>query len=320
MLRVSISPTTFRLFDYQHKENIYVDTRITVDEKKVTKQHTNLENAFKDMIVYTIKDPQADLSDIVFVANGGLSIPQIPNVVILPHMKYMHRKQELPYLKKMFEDIGITTIPFPGNSTTHFEGQAEIKWFHGGARAICGYGFRATKGAFAVLKKMLDKLYKKHGLDPVELLVLPLESPLFYHLDVAMLEFGGATSQNYASKCIVHKNAFSEQSVEKMRNFLGADNVFVIDTPDTLCLNAVVDGQNLITRKLTDRDMKPVLEGITGRHVKEVDVSEFEKSGGSVRCMVMDLHPSTARVVAKKLIGGGVVGEKSLAENVHDFR
>lgn len=319
MLRVSISPTTFRLFDYQHKENIYVDTRITVDEKKVMKQHTNLENAFKDMIVYTIKNPQADLSDIVFVANGGLSIPQIPNVMILPHMKYRHRKEELPYLKKMFEDLGLTTIPFPGNSTTHFEGQAELKWFHGGAKAICGYGFRATKGAFAVLKKMLDKLYKEHGLDPVELLVLPLASPLYYHLDVAMLEFDGentGTNQNQASKCIVHKNAFSEESVEKMKKFLGADNVFVIDTPDTLCLNAVVDGRNLITRKLTDRTMKPVLEKITGRHVKEVDVSEFEKSGGSVRCMVMDLHPSTAGVVAKKLIGGGGEVDTSLAENV----
>ena len=42
----------------------------------------------------------------------------------------------------------------------------------------------------------------------------------------------------------------------------------------------------------------------------------FEKSGGSVRCMVMDLHPSTAGVVAKKLIGRGGEVDTSLAENV----
>jgi len=270
------------LFDYQHHENIYTDTNARIDKNKVDHQHLALEKAFHTMVAYTIENPQKDLPDIVFVANGGLCIPKIPNTIILPHMKYKHRQEELPYLKKMYKDLGLKMIQFPGNPSMVFEGQAELKWFHGGTKAICGYGFRATKKAFDVMKRMLDILYKKHGLKPVELLVLRLESPLYYHLDVAMLEFDD-------SKCIVHKNAFSQASIEKMRNFLGNDAVHVIDTQDTLCLNAVVDGKTIVTHKMTDKSVKSVLEGMTGLRVKEVDVSEFEKSGGSVRCMVLDV-------------------------------
>ena len=292
MLRLTIEPNTFHLYDYQHKENVYVDASKEINTQKAHEQFANLTKAFHNVVSYTVENPQDDLSDIVFVANGGLCIPGVPNTIILPHMKYKHRKKELMYLQKMYEDLGLHTIPF---TAPFFEGQAEIKWFHGGSKAICGYGFRATKKAFAVLQKLLDGLYKGHGLPPPELLVVPLASADYYHLDVAMLEFND-------DSCVVHRKAFSEESINKIRDFLGPSKVHIIDTEDTLCLNAVVDGKNLVTHKFTDKPMKKVLEGVTGLRIREVDVSEFEKSGGSVRCMTLDLHPTTAALVAKKLI------------------
>jgi N-dimethylarginine dimethylaminohydrolase len=57
-----------------------------------------------------------------------------------------------------------------------------------------------------------------------------------------------------------------------------------------MCLNAVVDGFNLITHKINDSTMKSFLERITNRKIIEVDTSEFEKSGGSVRCMTLDKY------------------------------
>jgi N-dimethylarginine dimethylaminohydrolase len=36
--------------------------------------------------------------------------------------------------------------------------------------------------------------------------------------------------------------------------------------------------------------LKEKLEKITGKQIHEVETSEFEKSGGSVRCMVFDLY------------------------------
>ena len=215
------------------------------------------------------------LPDIVFAANAGLSLPRLGYpLLLLPQMKYPQRQSELPYLKKIFRSLNIPTLDYPGREP--FEGQAELKWFDGGRKAVCGYGFRSTKQTFVELDRLFGQLY---GKDKPQLLVLKLASADFYHLDVAMLE--------YDNRCIVHRKAFSSTSIQKLEAFLG--NVTVLDTTDRFCLNAVVDGPLLLTHKLKDVLLKKKLECITGRTVREIDTSEFEKSGGSVRCMVLDV-------------------------------
>ena len=218
-------------------------------------------------------------SDIVFSADAGLSLPRLGRpLLLLPNMKYKHRQEELPYLRRCFASIRLPTIEYPGMEP--FEGQAELKWFHGGRKAVCGYGYRSTKKTFAELDQLFQKLY---GEEKPELLVIRLISPLYYHLDIAMLEYDD-------QRCIVHRRAISAASLRKLEQFLGKDCVTVIDTADSFCLNAVIDGSHLITHKLTDPLIKSTLESTTGLIIKQVDVSEFEKSGGSIRCMTLDIH------------------------------
>jgi N-dimethylarginine dimethylaminohydrolase len=274
MLRISIKPTTFSILPIQDGQNNYIDIQADVNSKKALAQHTALEKSFKAMITYTIEKPVKPLPDVVFIANGGLCLPLPKPTILLPNMKFPQRKEELPYLKAIYNDLGIDTIEFPGNEP--FEGQAELKWFHNGKKAICGYGFRSTKKTFDTINTLFKKLFK----DPPELLVVHLKCADYYHLDVAMLEFD--------NKCVVHKRAFSDESVKRMREFLGKDNVFIIDTKDSFCLNAVVDGDRLITHMLNKED-KEFLEGVTKKKIHMVDTSEFEKSGGSVRCMTLDV-------------------------------
>jgi len=274
MLRICIKPTTFTLTAIQDKQNPYINVDNTINNKLALKQHSNLVKAFDNVDVYTVY-PTESVPDIVFTANAGLYLPRLPEpTILLPYMKYQQRKNELTYLKDIFSKYKL--ISFPGNESAPFEGQAELKWFYGGTKAVCGYGHRSTKKSFDILQKLFKKIYK----DPPELLVIPLASADYYHLDVAMLEFG--------NKCVVHKRAFSIESIKKLKKFLGGDNVFVIDTDDSFCLNAVVNGDDLITHILT-KDLKRELERITGKRIKMVDTSEFEKSGGSVRCMTLDL-------------------------------
>jgi len=278
MLRICIRPTTFTITPIQDKQNPYIDIDMNVNMKKALKQHSDLVKAFKNVDVFTVQ-PIDSIPDIVFTANGGLSLPRLNEpLIILPYMKYPQRQNELKYLKNIFD---YKTIDFPGSSDAPFEGQAELKWFHGGLKAVCGYGHRSTKKTFSIANKLFKKIYKEHNLPPPELLVIPLKSADYYHLDVAMLEFDD-------TKCIVHRNAFSMESIKKLKNFLGASNVFVIDTDDSFCLNAVVDGSTLVTHKLT-KELKKELEQITSKKIRMVDTSEFEKSGGSVRCMTLDI-------------------------------
>jgi N-dimethylarginine dimethylaminohydrolase len=276
---VSIKPTTFEVTPGQYGQNEYIDINARIDRTKFMKQHKELENAFSSIITYTLNDVHESLPDIVFIANGGLSLPRISRTILLPNMKYEQRKRELPYLMGIYNDLGLNMIPFPKEI---FEGQAELKWFHGGTLAVGGYGFRSTRKSFTVLNKLLSSIYSQKGLQPPKLLVLKLEDPLYYHLDVAMLEYDD-------TKCIVHKKAFSAESIASLKKFLGSKNVSVIDVEDSICLNAVVDGDTLVTHKLDKKDKK-LLEDLTKRKVHEVNTSEFEKSGGSVRCMTLQIY------------------------------
>lgn len=284
MLRVLIRPTTFTILPMQDKQNPYIDIHHDVHKSKVLHQHTQVERSFQNTIAYTIPTPSntMGLPDIVFTANAGLCLPRLPTpTILLPYMKYPQRKEELPYLKQIYKELGLHMIPFPGGPDAPFEGQAELKWFHGGTKAVCGYGHRSTKKSFEIAKKLFEELYTKHHLAPPELLVLPLASDQYYHLDVAMLEFSD-------TDCIVHKRAFSNKSIGKLKAFLGAEHVQVIDTEDSFCLNAVVDGAYLITHQL-EPSLKKELEKRTGKAIRMTDTSEFERSGGSVRCMTLDI-------------------------------
>ena len=282
MLRILIRPTTFTILPMQDKQNPYIDIHHDVQKSKVLHQHTQVERSFQNTISYTIPTPMntMGLPDIVFTANAGLCLPRLPTpTILLPNMKYPQRKEELPYLTRIYKELGLHMISFPGDAP--FEGQAELKWFHGGTKAVCGYGHRSTKKSFQIAKKLFDELYTKNHLSPPELLVLPLASDQYYHLDVAMLEFSD-------TDCIVHKRAFSNKSIAKLKAFLGAEHVQVIDTEDSFCLNAVVDGPYLITHQL-EPSLKKELEQRTGKVIRMADTSEFERSGGSVRCMTLDI-------------------------------
>ena len=277
MIRVFMDASTFEILPIQDGHNPYIDIHAVPSNHLL--QHRHIMDMFtaSPSTLCLLPRRSCSLPDIVFCANAGLSLPGL-GVLLLPHMKYKQRQDELPYLKECFAAIQLRTMDYPG--TEPFEGQAELKWFHGGKKAVCGYGYRSTKKTFEELDRLFGTLY---GKDKPELLVIQLISHDYYHLDLAMLEYDD-------SKCIIHRRSISPASVRKLERFLGKGNVTVLDTPDSFCLNAVVDGANLITHKLTDPHVKSKLESLTGRTVKQVDASEFEASGGSVRCMTLDVH------------------------------
>lgn len=282
MLRVLIKPSTFRVTPMQDGQNPYIDINYHPDHKKIMHQHSELEKALSNTVTYTINSPQHPLPDIVFIANGGLCLPRLPKpMIVLPRMKYRQRQEELSYLKKIYADMRIETVHVTGKEP--FEGQAELKWFCKGTKAVCGYGHRSTKKTFSDLNRLFERIYGAHGLSAPELLVIPLASADYYHLDVAMLEYDD-------TKCIVHKRAFDKTAMNKLKQFLGSENVHVIDTEDSFCLNAVVDGNRLITHQVS-HTIQLELERITNKKVHKVNTSEFENSGGSVRCMTLDIFP-----------------------------
>lgn len=100
-------------------------------------------------------------------------------------------------------------IPWPYKSV--LEGQGETKWFYGGKIVVVGYGFRSSKQSVSDLEEILNKIYKRHGLEPPVVLGVKLLDPRYYHMDVA----AHAISWN---ECLLHAGAIGDQDVQMMEN------------------------------------------------------------------------------------------------------
>jgi len=278
MYHITIKPETFGFTNDLVSQNPYGEKGTVIDHTKANKQHKHITSTLQNNLLFTINKTTDFVPDLVFISSAGLSLPRLPeSVVILPNMKYEQRKRELKYIKELFQEAKIKTVEFP---TEHeFEGQAEAKWFNNGELLVVGYGFRMTKASVKTLRKLINEIYASYGVIPPQIISVHLKSFRFFHLDMAMLE----TSQTSA---LIQDDAISETDRIRLSKLI---ELTLIDTEDPFCLNSVIDGDNLLTHVLKDDVLKDFLENATGKKVIELDTSEFEKSGGSVRCLVFDI-------------------------------
>ena len=281
MYHITVRPDAYKITQKMVDQNPYIKADDKPIQKVAMKQHKNLVSSLSHNINYVIKTP-TEIPDMTFIASAGLSLPRLPEqVVILPWMKYPQRRKEMPFLKEIFEELKVKTVDFPGSSKAPFEGGAEAKWFDSGNLLVMGYGFRSTKESTTIMRKLLTEIYTAYGLQPPKVVAFQLQSFNRYHLDVSMLEI-------QPLRCIIHKDSIKQKDVQRLQNE-GID-VNVIETDDPFCLNAIIDGPNLITHTLNNPELKAYLEELTEKTVIEIDASEFEKSGGSVRCLVFDMY------------------------------
>ena len=142
---------------------------------------------------------------------------------------------------------------------------------------LAGTGFRTSLEAHIEAANALDR--------PV--VSLELVDPRFYHLDTAIAVLDDGHGDELAD-IAYFPGAFSRHSQRTLRDLF--PNAIVCSEADALVLglNAVSDGHHVImpsaatglAAQLRQRGYAPV----------PVDLSEFLKSGGSVKCCTMELH------------------------------
>jgi N-dimethylarginine dimethylaminohydrolase len=270
---VLFSPHHFDVTKEVVGENVYVDGKTVVDKERARKQHRELCRVLSTPV--SLVDTK--LPDQVFVANAGLTLPRLPRkVVVLSHLKYAVRKPEVPFFQRWLEARGVQCVQFPKSHV--FEGQGECKWFHNGRLLVVGYGFRCTKESVGVLRNLIEDVYSDFGVEPPVVVGLELSSPLFYHMDLAMAE-------RSASSCVAHKGAFVDPAaLERLVR------VTWWATRDWFMLNCVVTPYRVVVHRLmSEKDRDFMKTCFSPRRIVEVDVSEFEKSGGAVKCLVFQL-------------------------------
>ena len=259
----TISPVSFDVLP--SRQNVYVQPG--VDWTMAQLQHAQVRKALGNPPQYEV--PVKGPVDIVFASNSGLSLPNLPTpTFVLSRMKYAQRRAESAFIQQM---VAARLVEFPGPDP--FEGEGECKWFHQGRLLVVGYGFRCTRRSVQVLERLLNEIYAAHGATPPKVVGVKLISPLFYHLDMALLP----VAEDHA---LVNPAAFHDLSA--LQDHL---QLTLFKSSDTFALNAVIQGKRLITHKLTAQTRRQLAK-LTGKQIVEVDVGEFEKAGGSIRCLV----------------------------------
>lgn len=207
--------------------------------------------------------PIKGLPDMVFTANGGLVID---GKVMLARFKHRERQGETAYFRQWFEQNGYSDIRLPEHD---FEGEGDALVC--GEKILAGSGFRSDPRCHAELSQFFDR----------EVISLNLVDPRFYHLDTCMAVLDEQTIMFYPE-------AFDAVSEERIRT--AALRVIEAEPEDALAfgLNAVSDGQNVMMSHRALNLIETLKE--YGYNPVPVDITEFKKSGGGVKCLTLELR------------------------------
>lgn len=237
-----------------------------VNQALARKQWQQLYDTLAQKANIKLVTPVTGLPDMVFTANAGLVTKK--REVIVSTFRHAERQGESRYYKKFFEDENYQLKPlaeniiFEGAGDALFDAYGEL-WF--------GSGPRSDVTAMTEISRVLK----------LKANALKLIDPRWYHLDTAFCPLTDGF-------VIAYKKAFSADSVTEIQNRLG-DKVIWVSDEDAInfaCNAVCLDHQVILYRASTE--LKTTLKRYNFT-VVEIDVSEFMKSGGSCKCLTLEI-------------------------------
>ncbi|MCL8024044.1 dimethylarginine dimethylaminohydrolase family protein [Nocardioides bruguierae] len=235
-----------------------------------------------------VLDQREDSPDMVYAMNLGLAFvdPSGRERMVMSHMRYPERRHETRSAEPFFAAAGReTSFVGAGSTGPHLEaGDA----FAFGDALVVGYGPRTEEAALAQLARTLD----------VRVRGLRITHPGMYHLDLAFCPLDERTA-------LVCPAALDGPSADALLDLV-PDPVVLTEAEalSTFAANSVVVGRTVVMPACPAR-LRQELEG-RGFEVVVVDVTEFHKGGGSIRCLTNPLDVTVGRDLPR-VPGGEVV-------------
>ena len=208
------------------------------------------------------------LVDMVFTANGGFTLGGKASVATFA---YAEREPEADSFSAWFGTHGFETQ----RSRVMNEGEGDFA-FVGGV-ILAGYGFRSSVESHAELAGFFGR----------EVLSLGLVDDRFYHLDVALTVLDSDATSGPARIAYL-PSAFDAASQALLAERFPDSIIVSEEEAVLLALNSVSDGRNVVVAHEA-RDYIAALEA-AGYVPVPVDLSEFRKSGGGVKCVSQELR------------------------------
>jgi N-dimethylarginine dimethylaminohydrolase len=222
-----------------------------------------------------VLDQRPDAPDMVYAMNLGLPLAgPAGTVTVLSHMRYAERRMETDSAAAWFAGRGhdLRTIGRDGVGA-HFEAGDAFAWR---GELVVGHGPRTERLALKHLAHELD----------VTVRGIRITHPGMYHLDLGFCPL----DDNRAMVC---PDAFDAASARRLLELVPEPLVLTEAEAMTFCANSVVVGRTVIMPACPPR-VHDQLEA-WGFEVVVVEVSEFLKGGGAIRCLTNPLDVTLGR-------------------------
>ncbi|HEY3530529.1 MAG TPA: arginine deiminase family protein [Nocardioides sp.] len=288
---VMVRPDHFRI-DYAI--NPFMDPADQPDPHRAMAQWVDLVSTIERLGGTVEVVPQRpDAPDMVYAMNLGLGVlrPDGPDHlqahVVMSHMRYAERRMETLSAQTWFERSGRSTSYVGSDGVgAHLEAGDVFAW---GDALVAGFGPRTEELA---LKHLATEL-------GVRVRGVRITHPAMYHLDLAFCPLD-------ERRAMVALGAFDDESAAALLELVPEPLVLTDDEAlTTFCANSIVLDRTVVMPAGAPERVATQLVA-WGFDVVEVDVSEFHKGGGSVRCLTNPVDVTLGRDLPL-VAGGGVV-------------
>src|SRR3954452_9402777 len=263
-----VEPNHFRV-DYSI--NPYMDVHDQPDPVRAREQWLALVEMLLGVGAdVEVLEQRPDAPDMVYAMNLGLVVNRSERErrAVLSHMRYAERRMEVRTAQPWFAEHGFTTS-FVGRDGVgaHFEAGDAFPYADS---LVVGYGPRTEELGLKHLATELD----------VRVRGVRITHPGMYHLDLAFCPLDG-------TRAMVCPAALDAASAAAVLELVPEPLVLSEEEALTFCANSIVIGRTVVMPACPDR-VRIQLEA-WGFDVVIVEVVEFHKGGGSVRCLTNPL-------------------------------
>lgn len=263
-------PSYFAITEFR---NPFARHNPSVDLPLALQQWENLGRAFQRVgLKIFLLDPLSGLEDMCFTASHAfVGIDREDRTFVIPsRMLHRSRRDEVEQFTSWYSQQGYRIMELGLAGEEFLEGTGDLLWNPDWESVWAGFGHRSTRAAvdqFAALMESMNFEVRK----------LELVDPYFFHLNLCLAPLA-------PESLLIYPGAFAPETLAHIRSCAQTFEVTREEALQFVCNGVSVNGY-YITPRMTRR-----LEQILGREGVEpivVELSEFEKAGGSVASLKM---------------------------------
>lgn len=257
-----LCPPTF--LDLKYEINPWMDKKVQFSRARAVEQWEGLVEAYKKVDApgrIEIAPAKEDLTELCFF---GDSVFLCEGKALFGHFRHTEREPERPYVKEYLTARGFRGREVPEGVV--FEGAGEtMRWRD---KILFGFGKRSDE----VVRHFLRQTFRKDVVD------FEMEKAAFYHLDTALFPI-------HDDLIAYFPGAFGPIDTATIESF-DCDKIKVTEKDaKAFGCNSIVWGNTVFMAQGAPH-LRKELER-RGLEVEELDVSEFIKFGGGIKCLTL---------------------------------